>query len=97
MGPHKRSECYETDDDIEVPPKNILNISFLSEDPRMLGWNTRDPLLITACIRQLQISCVYVDNDIGIDILYEHCFQQLPTSWKEALTPPTVGLLIGFT
>ena len=27
--PHKRSGCYKTDDDIEVLPKNILNVRFL--------------------------------------------------------------------
>lgn len=95
--PHKRSDCCETDDDIKVLTKNAPNINFLTKDPRMPDLKSRDRLLITSCISQIQNNRVYIDNDSGTDILYEHCFQQLPTSWKEGLAPPTVGLLVGFT
>lgn len=96
MRPCKRSELCKTDDDIEVLPKNILNIIFFrrSED---VGLEPKGSALITACICKILINRVYIDNDSGTDILYEHCFQQLLISWKESLTHPTIDPLTGFT
>lgn len=82
---------------LEVPSRSLLNINFSLEDQRPHNYNTSDPLLITACICQKKIHCVYINNGICTDILYEHCLQQLLTSRKEDLKPLTGGPLVGFT
>lgn len=93
----KRLARREADDDIKVLSRNLLSINFSLEDPRPQNWKPRDPLFITACIRQKQIHRVYIDNCSSTNIIYKHYFRQLLNSWKEGLKPPTSGPLIGFT
>lgn len=94
--PHKRSEPQETEVDIKVLSRIILNITFLIEDPRPPNWDPKDPILVTGYIHQMKVHHVYIDNDSSTNVLYGHCFRQLPTSCKEGLKPPTCGLLKGF-
>lgn len=95
--PRKRSEPHETEDDIEVLSKSVLNITFSTEDPRPPNWDPINPLLVTGYIQQTKVHHVYIENGSRTDKLYGHCFRQLPTSWKEGLKPLIGSPLIRFT
>lgn len=75
MRPPERSEREEADGNIEVPPKNTLNIKFLLKYPRMLNYKPRDPLVITSYMYQKQIDRVLIDNGSSTNILYQHFFR----------------------
>lgn len=60
--PCNRYERCKVDNDVEVLSRNLLNINLSSEDPSPRDWNPKDPLLITTCIRQKQIHCIYIGN-----------------------------------
>nr|KAJ0224670.1 hypothetical protein LSAT_V11C100012720 [Lactuca sativa] len=66
---------------------NILNIKFSIDETWPPNWDPRDPLLITTYIHQTQVHRVYIHNSSSTYILYEHCFRQLLTSWKEGVKP----------
>ncbi|GKC70336.1 hypothetical protein Tco_1116219 [Tanacetum coccineum] len=52
-------------------------------------------LIITADIGTTQIHRVYVDGGSSTEIMYEHCFEQLPAEEKKTIRPPTTQL-VGF-
>nr|KAJ0224318.1 hypothetical protein LSAT_V11C100009910 [Lactuca sativa] len=93
---HKRNTPHHAESEIKAFSRNLLNISFSSNDPRPSNWDPRDPLLISGFIRNMKVYRIYIDNGSCFDILYEHCFRQLPEKWKEGLQPPTGGPLVGF-
>lgn len=76
----KRHERHREDNELALLYWSILSINFSPEDLRPQSWNPGDPLLITSYICQKQIHHVYIDNSSSTDILYVHCFQQMPTS-----------------
>nr|KAJ0228071.1 hypothetical protein LSAT_V11C100030700 [Lactuca sativa] len=94
---HKRNTPHHAEDEIKLLSRNLLNISFSSSDPRPSNWDPRDPLLISGFIFNMKIHRIYIGNGSCSDILYEHCFRQLPNAWKEGLRPPTGGPLVGFS
>ncbi|GJW12389.1 hypothetical protein Tco_1578216 [Tanacetum coccineum] len=49
---------------------------------------TSSPLVISTHIEGQRISEVYVDGGSSTEIIYEHCFNQLPAATKEQMTPP---------
>nr|KAJ0189757.1 hypothetical protein LSAT_V11C800399460 [Lactuca sativa] len=56
---HKRNTTHQAGDEIEVLSRNLLKISFSSNDPKPSNWDPQDPLLISGfilykhCFRQL--------------------------------------------
>lgn len=60
------------------------------------NWDPRDPLLVTVYIHKTKVHRVYIDNGSNTNVLYEHCFRKMPTSWKEGLNPLIGGLVVGF-
>ncbi|GJR42638.1 reverse transcriptase domain-containing protein, partial [Tanacetum coccineum] len=71
------------------------NIAFSEEDPISKHCNGEDPLIIEAKIGRSVIHRVYVDGGSSIEIMYEHCFQQLTNEAKTLMRSPT-SPLIGF-
>nr|XP_043619369.1 uncharacterized protein LOC122591205 [Erigeron canadensis] len=56
---------------------------------------SKDPLIIQAQIFDISVRKVYIDNGSECDIIYEHCFLQLPEAVKARMTNLT-GPLAGF-
>nr|XP_043617473.1 uncharacterized protein LOC122589266 [Erigeron canadensis] len=56
---------------------------------------SKDPLIIQAQIFDIAVRRVYIENGSECDIIYEHCFLQLPKTIKARMTNPT-GPLAGF-
>ncbi|KAI3767660.1 hypothetical protein L2E82_17975 [Cichorium intybus] len=80
----------------QTPDVDEQQISFSSRDRKPEGWNGDDPLIIQARIRDIIIHHVHIDSGSAADIMFEHCFRQLPQEWRADLRPPT-GNLTGFT
>ncbi|GKA63846.1 hypothetical protein Tco_0763452 [Tanacetum coccineum] len=68
-----------------------------------IGWNdlipeqcTGDnPLIITEDVGTTHIHRIYVDGGSSVEIMYEHCFEQLMPEEKKEIRPLT-ALLVGF-
>lgn len=56
---------------------------------------SRDPLIINIRIFDISVRRVNIDNGSKCDIIYEHCFLQLPTLIRARIAKPT-GPLVGF-
>ncbi|KAI3739904.1 hypothetical protein L2E82_30316 [Cichorium intybus] len=80
----------------QIPALSDQQISFSSRDKMPEGWNGDDPLIIQARIRDIVIHRVHIDSGSAADIMFEHCFRQLPREWRADLRPPA-GNLTGFT
>ncbi|KAI3523814.1 hypothetical protein L1887_02239 [Cichorium endivia] len=86
---HRRAREQTTDIDEQ-------QISFSGRDRKPDGWNGDDPLIIQARVRDVIIHRVHIDSGSAADIMFEHCFRQLPREWRADLCPPA-GNLTGFT
>ncbi|KAI3709304.1 hypothetical protein L2E82_39064 [Cichorium intybus] len=80
----------------QTPDVDEQQISFSSRDKKPEGWNGDDPLIIQARVRDIIIHRVHIDSGSAADIMFEHCFRQLPREWRTDLRPPA-GNLTGFT
>ena len=74
----------------------MSSLTFSHNDPRPQDWNGKDALIIEAQIRDSKVHRVFIDGGASTDVMYEHCFRQLPEAWKQGLKPPT-GPIVGFT
>ncbi|XP_071708591.1 uncharacterized protein [Rutidosis leptorrhynchoides] len=54
------------------------------------------PVTITATVGRCGVSRIYVDTGSAVDVLYEHCFLQLPQDAQDRLKPPLFPVA-GFT
>ncbi|XP_071699722.1 uncharacterized protein [Rutidosis leptorrhynchoides] len=54
------------------------------------------PVTITATVGRCKVSRIYVDTGSAVDVLYEHCFLQLPQDVQDKLKPP-LHPIAGFT
>ncbi|XP_071719098.1 uncharacterized protein [Rutidosis leptorrhynchoides] len=46
------------------------------------------PLTVTATIGSCHVSRIYIDTGSDVDVIYEHCFLQLPQDVKYKVKPP---------
>ncbi|GJR91868.1 reverse transcriptase domain-containing protein [Tanacetum coccineum] len=70
-------------------------IAFSNDDPIPEHSNGDNPLIIKAGIGGCMIHRIYVDGGSSIEIMYEHCFQQLSNEAKALIRAPT-SPLVGF-
>ncbi|XP_071714527.1 uncharacterized protein [Rutidosis leptorrhynchoides] len=54
------------------------------------------PITITATVGRCKVSIIYVDTSSAVDVLYEHCFLQLPQDVQDRMKPP-LHPVAGFT
>ncbi|XP_071699285.1 uncharacterized protein [Rutidosis leptorrhynchoides] len=66
-----------------------------SSSPSLFNINpSSDPVIIRAHISNCQIGRIYTDTGAGAEVMFEHCFMQLPENikWeKKAATSPLAG------
>ena len=86
----------EEHSDMDNLTRSMQRLTFSGKDPRLMGWQGDDPLIIQGSIKDVTTHRVYIDTDSLADIIYEHCFCLLPNRWKARLKPAT-GRLTGFT
>ncbi|KAL4582218.1 hypothetical protein LXL04_006761 [Taraxacum kok-saghyz] len=75
----------------------LLNMRFSMYEPRPLNWNPKDSLLVDGYFHDTKVYRVYIDSRVETDVLYEHCFRQVPAAWIERLMPETGGPLVEFS
>ncbi|KAI3707756.1 hypothetical protein L2E82_36551 [Cichorium intybus] len=78
-----------------IRPKNGRSDTPAKNMDKPEGWNGDDPLIIQARVRDIIIHRVHIDSGSAADIMFEHCFRQLPREWRADLRPPA-GNLTGF-
>ncbi|XP_071727589.1 uncharacterized protein [Rutidosis leptorrhynchoides] len=54
------------------------------------------PLTITVTIGRCRVSRIYIDTGSAVDVIYEHCFLQLPQDVRDKVKPP-LHPVAGFT
>ncbi|XP_071700260.1 uncharacterized protein [Rutidosis leptorrhynchoides] len=72
-----------------------MEISF----PATQAFNTScAPIVVQGYLPESghDVKRLHIDNSSSVDIMYEHCFRQLPTIVRRTIKPPTMALL-GFS
>ena len=73
----------------------MLPIYFSSSDPTPPGWVKTNPLVIVAKLEETLVHRVHIDNGSTVEVMYEHCYKQLPEAWRRKLRRHG-GCLTGF-
>lgn len=55
-----------------------MNLEFSHNSQVLMGHKRTKPLIIKALMGKTLIHRVYVDNGSSVNIIYEHCLDQLP-------------------
>ncbi|GJW77197.1 hypothetical protein Tco_0138879 [Tanacetum coccineum] len=71
------------------------NIAFLNDDSISKHCNGDNPLIIKVDFGGCMIHRIYMDGGSSIEIMYEHCFQQLSNEVRASIRAPT-SPLVGF-
>nr|XP_043616160.1 uncharacterized protein LOC122588081 [Erigeron canadensis] len=74
-------------------PESWMNVPITFPPPGMVDL-TANPMIITGIIGDQRIHRIYIDGGASVELMYEHCFLQLPAQTRQLMTraeAPLVG------
>ena len=96
MADHRKQLLFDIADKNTLKRKNPDYVASQAiHFPTLKGSPSEDPIVIPILVFDIKIHRAYIDGGSECDIIYEHCFLQLPKAIKVRMTPPQTPL-IGF-